>query len=192
MSDDFGGFFDGVDDIEDVSNDPFFMEDGVYRWKVVSAEAKKTNAGDKTGLNVKLQCVEGAYRGNTQYSPWRRIPFRTDGDFASGFNSDDESTQADTMASFRKLQAQLRKDFEAYGVGADELKTIKPADLIGREVMGRIRNETQDNGDTSRRIVGLYPADEVSGPDGQGGFGDFASSTDGGFNANKTNDDVPF
>jgi hypothetical protein len=177
MSEEFS-FFDGVDDIEDVSNDPFFMPDDMYRWRIVEATVSPTKAGDKTGLKIKLQCAEGPFKGNIQWAPWRRIPFQADADFAELLSSDDDSVKSDAVNAMRKLQAQLRKDFEAYGFGADELKSLNLKDttpFIGREVMGRVRNQTNDVDENERKIIGLYKVDEVSGEDGIGGFGQFVS-----------------
>ena len=210
---DFGSFFD-VDDAEAfdaIPDDPFYMEDGVYRWKIVEFSVKPTNAGDKTGMSVKLQCVDGAYRGNTQYGPWRRVPFRTDADFAELLNSEDEDKQVEGRTGMLKLQAQLKKDFAAFGFGADEIRTLNPKEpnnFLGREVMGRIKNKTLEDGTTERRIVAYYLADEVSGPEGDGGFGQFDSTEETAFSMPETSsiltdpkpprgkakpkDDVPF
>lgn len=170
----FDGFFDGVDDIEDVDNDPFFMPDGVYLWRITEATRKRSKSG-KMGLNIKLKCEEGPYKGNTQWGPWRRVPLLSDPEFAEAKDSGNDDIIAEAMAKFKKMQAQLRADFEKFGIGADELKGMKDKDLVNRLVKGRVKNVTNDDDTTDRKIVAYYIVDEVSGEDGQGGFGQFAS-----------------
>lgn len=175
----FDSFFEGVDDIEDVDNDPFFMPDGVYLWRITEAAAKVSKSG-KLGLNIKLKVEEGPYKGNTQWGPWRHIPKLSDPDMVEAKESGNDDVIAEAMVKFKKKQAQLRSDFEAFGVPADEMKGLNPKDLVNRLVKGRIKNtvDVDDDGieTKGRKIAAYYIADEVSGEDGQGGFGQFAEA----------------
>lgn len=176
---DDGGLFDGVDDIEEVAEDPFFMPDDTYLWRITECVRKRSKSG-KMGLNTKLKCEEGPYKGNTQWGPWRRVPLWSDSDFAEAKASGNEDVLNEAKIKFSKAQAQIRQDLTAFGIAVDEMKSVK-ADkqgnmtaLVGLLVKGRVKNVTNEDGTKERKIVAYYLVDEVSGDDGQGGFGQFA------------------
>lgn len=179
-------FFEGVDNIEDVPEDPFFMPDGEYTFRCVTAEIAETQAGGKQGLKTSFICTEQAYFSNKQSGPWLRVPRSSDADLARLLNSDDNAEKEAGKAQMQKMQSNLLRYFKAFGFGEDEMLKVRPEDLLDRDVKIRVKNEKQEDGNNFRKAVRVFPIDETQG-NGTGSLNEFLGSA----NTSKPGD-VPF
>lgn len=141
------GFFKNVS-VSDIPDDPNYIPDGLYRMKVLTAETKATNSGDKKGLNIQWQIVEGNYQAAFPVWEWVWIPEIEEGR--------EELTFEENRAFSRLVQ-----HFNAMGFGADELDDLKDDDLIGREANVRLKNKPdKETGRDRASVVGVFPIEE--------------------------------
>jgi hypothetical protein len=138
-------FFDNVENLDEIPDDPFALPDNTYLCRIVEATHDHTkNDKNKFGILVKYQIIEGPFSSFFPFGEWLHTP-----------NPSDDPNDMQTMRSY----ANLKKHFMAYGFGADELKSVTVEDLKDREVYVKTYTKKDKEGRNNIRIADLTPVD---------------------------------
>lgn len=147
-------FFDNVDDLDTIPDDPFGLPDNTYKVRIVEAkygptQGTKEDANPKFGITVKYQITEGDYVTAFPFTEWLHTP-----------GGSDDPTSPD----IRRSLSNLKKHFLAYGFGVDEIRGIKPDGeevpaLVDREVFVKVRTRPDKNQRKQIQVQDLFSID---------------------------------
>jgi len=145
-------FGDDVD-IDDIPDNPNHLPEDIYVCRISKAVMKPTNAGDKVGLTLTYQIIEGPYSSSFPFTEWLWIPKVEKGV---------ELTVEEIRANSR-----LKNHFISAGFGADEIRGKKPRDLIGKVLKVKTRNKMDKDKNERINISNVMAAEDghVSGSD---------------------------
>lgn len=170
------GFFDGVD-IEEIPDNPSFVEDGDHYAKVTKAVTAATAKGDKTGLTLSFTITEGSYAGGFPINRWYEIP-QLNGRKA-------------IPAELRHFSI-LQKIFVSLGFGVDELEDVTDTTLLNRECVIRTKmkpNKGMDD-ELMPAIIGVYPISDIADADMEAEFTDTENNDSDVDHSDPTDDDI--
>lgn len=150
------GFFDLVEDLSEIPDDPFHLPEDIYPVIIIEA-AKKPTAADpkKFGLSIKSSITDGPYKGR-QLSYWLWTPTEA---------PEDDNVAVKQQQAF----SSLINFFKCAGYGMDEMNDIDAADLIGKEQKWRTRNKKNDDR-TNINIAAIYPLDDPDESDAEANY----------------------
>lgn len=132
-------------DIASAADDPFNIDEGMYRGVVTAAQVKKSNDGTKKGfvLTYTVTDEESPMVGR-KIDEWKNLPQPEDPDTLT---PDEERDR-----SFLKMR------LRSLGVEEEEMNTVGPDDLIGKDVVFTVKKKGDytnvvkvelDSGDTA-------------------------------------------
>lgn len=158
-------FFDGVEDLDTIPDDPFGIPDNTYRVRIMEANYGPTRATEKDdipkyGITVKYQIIDGEYQTAFPFQEWLHTP---------GKNDDPNDPDPKKKAEVRRSHSNLKKHFLAYGFGVDELRTIVPENgfetagnvpmLVDREVYVKVKTKLDKQDRKQIQVQDLFSVD---------------------------------
>lgn len=124
MSEDL--FDNDLVDWDNVKDDPFFKDDGVYRCKISEAAKRGSKKGGR-GLSITYLITEGEKKGQ-RIQEWKTIPWKwevkgypTEEDMNNDTNQDDK-IKADAARNLSFLKIRMQE----LGFAPSELNDLKP------------------------------------------------------------------
>ena len=161
-------FFGKVKNLDEVPDNPFDLPNDTYLCEIIDADHKPTAAGDKEGIIVKYQIIEGDHSNFFPFTEWLWTPDM----------DPDDIEDPKLKRSVEMAYSNLKKHFLSYGFGADELESVTPKDnkvpaLIGRRVYLKCGTVKQKDGRKNVKV-----SDQISVEEFEGGLEEFAPSDD--------------
>jgi hypothetical protein len=145
-------FFEGIDDIDEIPDNPNELPNNTYEFEVIHAEYGPTKAGDKVGISFKYQILRGAYSSFYPLSDWVQI-------------ADSSAPVADR----KRMLSWLKNRLLAWGFTPEEMRTVASKDgikdTIGRKFYGTTRLTKQNDGNPNIRVVKFDPIDTEDSED---------------------------
>lgn len=172
MSEDTGSFFDAVDDLDDIPDDPFALPNNTYKVRITAAnygptQGTKDQDVPKYGITVTYQIIEGEYSTFFPFTEWLHVP---------GENDDPNDPDEKVRSAVRRSHSSLKKHFLAYGFEQSELRNIKPENglkkpgevpmLVDREVFVKVTTKLDKNKRKQIQVQDQFRVDS----DGAGEF----------------------
>lgn len=159
-----GGIFEdaGVD-LNEIPDDPFGFENNFWPIRIIElGEAKLTRSGDKIGMMIKWAIEHPNYDGHPVSEKlgqgnWQRLPVPTA--LQNQIPWDPRNNPED-----KKVLIDLRDLYLALGFSIDQMKGIKPKDLVGRICSAKIKPRKSPEGFWQFNIFAHKPYD----PSGEG------------------------